>query len=96
MSFLSKIFSKELKWILKVTNKKRYVGVMVFIQALLSVSGVVYALLLRRVIDAAVSGNKEGFINAFGLVVGLVVTQILLRAWNRYLEEYVKVRMKEE
>ena len=88
---LSKIFSKELKWILKVTNKKRYVGVMVFIQALLSVSGVVYALLLRRVIDAAVSGNKEGFINAFGLVVGLVVTQILLRAWNRYLEEYVKV-----
>lgn len=88
---LSKIFSKELKWIFKVANKKRYVGAMVLIQALLSVSGVVYALLLRRVIDAAVSGNKEGFINAFGLVVGLVVTQILLRAWNRYLEEYVKV-----
>lgn len=87
----NKIFGKELKWIFKVANKKRYVGVMVLIQALLSVSGVVYALLLRRVIDAAVSGNKEGFINAFGLVVGLVVTQILLRAWNRYLEEYVKV-----
>ena len=87
----NKIFGKELKWIFKVANKKRYVGAMVLIQALLSVSGVVYALLLRRVIDAAVSGNKEGFINAFGLVVGLVVTQILLRAWNRYLEEYVKV-----
>ena len=87
----NKIFGKELKWIFKVANKKRYVGVLVLIQALLSVSGVVYALLLRQVIDAAVSGNKEGFINAFGLVVGLVVTQILLRAWNRYLEEYVKV-----
>lgn len=87
----NKIFSKELKWIFKVTNKKRYVGVLVLIQALLSVSGVVYALVLRSVIDSAVNGDRAGFFRAFGLVVGLVVTQILLRAWDKYLEEYVKV-----
>ena len=88
---LDKIFGNELKWIIKVTDKKRYVGVLVLIQTILSISGVVYALLLREVIDSAVDKNKSQFWMFFGILAGLVVTQILLRAWNRYLEEYVKV-----
>lgn len=88
---LNKIFGNELKWIIKITNKKRYVGILVLIQAILSISGVVYALLLREVIDSAVDKNKSQFWTFFGILAGLVVTQILLRAWNRYLEEYVKV-----
>lgn len=88
---LDKIFGNELKWIIKVTDKKRYVGVLVLIQTILSISGVVYALLLREVIDAAVDKNKSDFLTFFGLLVGLVIAQILLRAWDKYLEEYVKV-----
>ena len=57
----NKILGKELKWLVKVANKKRYVGVLVLIQTLLSVSGVVYALLLRKVIDSAVASNRKGF-----------------------------------
>ena len=76
---LNKIFSKELKWIIKVANKKRYVALLVFIQAILSVSGVGYALLLRSVIDNAVNGNRKGFVTSFALIVGLVVMQILLK-----------------
>lgn len=87
----NKIFSKELKWLCKVANKKRYVGVLVIIQTLLSVSGVAYALLLRKVIDSAVAKNKDGFVFWFILVVGLVIGQILFRALNKYLEEYVRV-----
>lgn len=87
----NKIFGKELKWLCKVADKKRYVGVLVIIQALISLSGVAYALLLRRVIDEAANGNKAGFFNALGLVVSLVVAQILMRAFSRYLEDYVKI-----
>ena len=87
----NKIFSKELKWICKVTNKKRYVGVLIVIQALISVNGVVNALLLRKVIDVAVAGNRNGFVKAFAMVIGITVVQILLRTLNKYLEEYVRI-----
>lgn len=87
----NRIFSDEVKWLYKIINKKkRYVGVLIFIQTLLSVCGVIYALLLRNVIDEATLQNTKGFFFYLAMIIGLVCFQIALRAVDRYLEEYLK------
>ena len=91
----NKLISKELKWLYKITDKKkRYVGVLIIIQTLLSVSGVIYALLLRDVIDEAAKQNTKGFFFYLGLIIGMVALQIILRAVDRYMEEYLRTRME--
>ena len=87
----NKLCNREVKWLYDITNtKKRYVGILVFLQTLLSVSGVVYALLLRNGIDEAVAKNRNGFFLYVGIIIGVVVVQIAMRAVDRYLEEYLR------
>lgn len=87
----NKLCNREVKWLYDITNtKKRYVGVLILIQTLLSVSGVVYALLLRNGIDEAVAKNRNGFFLYVGMIIGVVVMQIAMRAVDRYLEEYLR------
>ncbi len=91
----NKLISRELKWLYKITDKKkRYVGGLIIIQTLLSVSGVIYALLLRDVIDEAAKQNTKGFFFYLGLIIGMVALQIILRAVDRYMEEYLRTRME--
>ncbi|MEE1315129.1 MAG: ABC transporter ATP-binding protein [Faecalimonas sp.] len=92
---MNRLINKEVKWLYQIANKKkRYVGVLIFIQTLLSVSGIVYALLMRGAIDGAVAHKKPVFFGYFGLMIGLVVLQIALRALDRYMEEYLRTRME--
>ena len=87
----NKLCNREVKWLYDITNtKKRYVGILVLLQTLLSVSGVVYALLLRNGIDEAVAKNRNGFFLYVGIIIGVVVVQIAMRAVDRYLEEYLR------
>ncbi len=82
---------REIKWLYDITNtKKRYVVILVFLQTILSVSGVLYALLLRNAIDEATAGKRDGFFLHIGLIVGVVILQISLAALGRYLEEYLR------
>ncbi len=83
--------NKEVKWLYNITNtKKKYVVILVFLQTILSVSGVLYALLLRNAIDEATAGNREGFFLHIGFIVCVVIVQIALAALGRYLEEYLR------
>ncbi len=92
---MKRLINDELKWLYQICkNKKRYVGVLIFIQTLLSVSGVVYALLLRSAIDGAVAKEKNTFFLYMGFIIGLVIVQIGIRAVERYLEEYLRSRME--
>lgn len=76
------------KWLWHVTGKQKiYIALLLVIQAILGSSSVVFALLLRSVIDAAAAGNRKAFFAAMGLLTGLVILQILLRAVLRRLEE---------
>ena len=87
----NKLCNREVKWLYDITNtKKRYVGILVLLQTFLSVSGVVYALLLRNGIDEAVAKNRNGFFLYVGIIIGVVVAQIAMRAVDRYLEEYLR------
>ncbi len=92
---MNKLISKETKWLYQIANKKkRYVGVLILIQTLLSICGVFYALLLRGAIDEAEHHNTEGFFLYFGCIIAFVAVQITLRAVERYMEEYVRSRLE--
>ena len=77
-----------LRWLWQVTGRKKiYVAVLIVLQAVTGGSGVLYALLLRDIVDHAVQGDSAGFGRAAILTVLLVAAQILLRTLIRYLEE---------
>jgi ATP-binding cassette subfamily B protein len=57
------------------------------LEALLGGSGVLYALLLRELVDAATGGDRAGFWRFLVLIIGLVIVQLSLRAAIRRLAE---------
>ena len=78
-----------LQWLSIVAGKaKLLVGVLVAVQAVLSVSGIAFAFLLRRIINMAVQGASSGFRWAFVLLAGVIAAQIALGAVSRFLSEY--------
>lgn len=85
---------RTVRWISDSIGKKKWmiVALCVF-QGALAVSGVVFALLMRRTIDSAVAGNHVEFWQAGGMLTALIFVQILLRAGNRYLEEDTRAAM---
>lgn len=80
-----------LKWLYTVPGGKRwYIFFLTLVQALHGGSGVVYALLLRVVVDAAVEQNHWEFWRFLLLTAGLVAVQLALRAVIRWLTELSK------
>lgn len=81
----------EIKWLWKVTRKnKYYVAILMLLQMLDGASGVIYALLLRNIVDSAVKGSHSLFFEYCMWTVLLVIGQVLLRAINRFLMEWSK------
>ena len=81
-----------LRYISRVAGRgKLYIVILLLVQMVLGISSVFYALLLRSIIDAAVSHDKDGMILHILLFASLVVGQIALRALLRFLEEFFKV-----
>lgn len=78
-----------LQWLSIVTGKaKLLVGVLVAVQAVLSVSSIAFAFILRRIINMAVDGVQGGFWASLALLVGILLGQIVLSAASRFLSEY--------
>ena len=78
-----------LQWLSIVTGKaKLLVGVLVAVQAVLSVSSIAFAFILRRIINMAVQGASTGFRAVFVLLAGVIAAQIALGAVGRFLSEY--------
>ena len=78
-----------LQWISNVAGKaKLLVGVLVAVQAVLSVSSIAFAFILRRIINMAVQGESTGFRSAFVLLAGVIAAQIVLGAVSHFLSEY--------
>lgn len=78
-----------LQWISNVAGKaKLLVGVLVAVQAVLSVSSIAFAFILRRIINMAVQGAFTGFRLAFMLLAGVIAAQIVLGAVSHFLSEY--------
>ena len=84
-----------LQWLSIVAGKtKLLVGVLVAIQAVLSVSSIAFAFVLRRIINMAVQGAPTGFRAAFVLLAGVIAAQIVLSATSRFLSEYTSAAVE--
>ena len=78
-----------LRWLSRTAGKdKLYIGLLVLTQAILGGSGVLYAVLLRDLIDAAVAHSRDGMWRSAVYLVLLVLSQLLLRALSRFLREF--------
>ncbi|WP_303800393.1 hypothetical protein [Ruminococcus flavefaciens] len=78
-----------IKWLYAVPKKKKlYILGLMIVQALHGASGVLYALLLRGIVDHATAHDKSGFWLYVVYTVMLVLGQIGLRAVIRWLNEF--------
>lgn len=75
-------------------NKKLYIFLLMVIQVALGLSGVLYALLLRNIVDGAVAGNLTLFWKNIIFTLLLVAAQIALRAAVRHMTESAKSYME--
>lgn len=79
------------KWLYTVPGRKKwYIVALTLLQALIGGSGVLYALLLRGVVDAAVGGDKPGFWKYLIFIIALSAVQISMHAVVRWLTELSK------
>ena len=77
------------KWLLSVPGgRKRYILVLIIVKAVYGASGVIYALLLRNIVDAATQHDSGKFWNGIVLTVLLVTAQLVIRAVIRWLTEF--------
>ena len=83
--------NSAIKWLYAVPkNKKLYILALMLVQAILGASGVMYALLLRNIVDNATAHNKTDFRNYVIITVLLVLAQIGMKAVLRWLNELSK------
>lgn len=84
-----------LQWLSTVAGKAKFlVSVLVVVQAVLSVSSIAFAFILRRIINMAVQGASDGFWSAFALLLGVILAQIVLDAVSRFLSEYTNTTVE--
>ncbi len=68
-------------------NKKLYILALTVVQAIHGASGVVYALFLREIVDAAAGHDSSGFWHGMIRLILLAAIQLALRALIRWLTE---------
>ncbi|MBR6088962.1 MAG: ABC transporter ATP-binding protein, partial [Anaerolineaceae bacterium] len=80
-----------LRWLYQVPGRKRgYIPLLTLLQALLGGFGVLYALLLRNIVDAAANRNMDLFRHDVLLIIGLVLVQTGISALVRRINELAK------
>lgn len=88
---MRKTNKSALHFINEVAGKSRlYIIFLLLVQMALGISSVVYALLLRGLIDGAVAHDRYRMLSYFVMFAALVAGQIALRAVLRFLEEFSK------
>lgn len=80
--------NNAIKWLYAVPGtKKLYILALMIVQAINGASGVLYALLLRNIVDNAAEHDKSGFWRFVLLTILLVLAQVGIRAVMRWLNE---------
>ncbi len=79
---------KTIRWIGQTLGGRRWlIAFLCVIQSALAISGIIFALLMRRAIDCAVSGQSMAFYQSAINIAALIFAQIALRALNHYVED---------
>ena len=83
--------NQTIAWLWRVTGRKKgYIFALTVIQGISGSIGVVYALLLRAVVDSAVGKDAASFRRHVILIIGLVLVQLGISAVIRWLHELAK------
>lgn len=76
-------------WLLKVTGRKKLnILILTCIEAILGGMGVLYALLMKAVVDYAVKKNADAFLRAAVFLAALILARLAISAVVRWLREY--------
>lgn len=79
---------KTLKWIGKTLGKQTWKIIFIsMLRSVLAVSGVVFAVCLRYVIDNAIAKNKGDFVLSIVILATIIMVQIALRWLDRFVED---------
>ena len=85
---LKKVNSNAVRWLWTVPGREKLnILFLTLAQALHGASGVVYALLLREIVDRAAGYDARGFFASVAALGGLIAAQLALRALIRWLSE---------
>ena len=83
------------KWLFTVSGKnKRNILWLIIVHAMHGASGVLYALLLRNIVDSAAAGSRDGFWFHVLLILLLILAQVAMRAVIRWLEELSRTSLE--
>lgn len=89
--------NNTLRWLYTVPGRKKlYILILMLVQALHGASGVLYALLLRNIVNAAVDGERNVFWRMLLYTALLVAAQLALRAIIRWLNELGRGSLENE
>lgn len=84
-----------LKWLYKANGRKNLlILALMAAHAVLGGSGVMYAVLLRNVVDSATEQNSLAFNFNVLLIVALIAAQLMLSAGIRWLNEYSRTTLE--
>ena len=79
---------KALKWIGKTLGTQTWKILFIsLLQSVLAVSGVIFAVCLRYVIDSAIAQEKSAFVLWIGVLAIIILAQIALRWLGRFIED---------
>ncbi len=93
MKRLNRVKSKNstLRWLYNVPGRKKgYLLILTLVQTIHGASGVLYALLLRNIVDSAVKQNREMFWQGVIGIGLLVAGRIILETVSRWLSELTR------
>ena len=80
--------NNTVKWLFSVPGRnKLYILALMFVQAIVGASGVLYAVLLKDMVDSATRHDAHSFWMSVVYVCLLITAQILLSAFARWLSE---------
>lgn len=87
--------NKTLRWLWNVTGKQKLnVLLLMILHGVYGGSGVLYALLLRNIVDCATNSDKSGFLRNVLLTILLVISQISVYGWVYRLDELSRAGME--
>lgn len=87
--------TETLSWLCETGGRhKLIIAMLMLIQTVISGITVFYAIILRDMIDSAVSRNRQDFLGSFMLFVCLIVLTVLLRMLFRYLDEHTRSNLE--
>ena len=87
--------NNTIRWLWRIPGRKKwYIAVLIVAQALHGASGVLYALFLKQVVDAAAAGERIGFWSGVLSITGVILVQLGLRAVIRWMNERSKATLE--